>query len=171
MGNVKVNKPLAYLVTFTTYGSWLHGEESGSIWKDKKKSSTVLIKGNVKLKNSETMRLKNEAVCLNFSQRECVLEAMLEVCRYRNWKAYVVCVLGNHVHAVVNADAEIERVMADFKSYSTRLLKRKFNGLPEKLWTRHGSTRYLWSNESLASAIKYVKEGQGNDVVLGGVGK
>lgn len=34
----------------------------------------------------------------------------------------------------------------------------------EKLWTRHGSTRYLWNEASVEAACRYVRDGQGADI-------
>jgi hypothetical protein len=54
-----------------------------------------------------------------------------------------------------------ERMLAAFKSYSTRALRQ--NGLlgnDIKPWSRHGSTIYLWKEEDLAKAVEYVALGQ-----------
>lgn len=32
------------------------------------------------------------------------------------------------------------------------------------MWSRHGSTRYLWKDESLEAACRYVREGQGGEL-------
>ena len=48
----------------------------------------------------------------------------------------------------------------DFKSYATRAIKKA--GIDfEKYWTKHGSTKYLWTQPQLQGAIEYVKNGQG----------
>ena len=46
--------------------------------------------------------------------------------------------------------------MHAFKAYASRKL-----GAGRKRWTRHGSTRYLWTDEDVKGAIRYVVEGQG----------
>ena len=52
--------------------------------------------------------------------------------------------------------------MNDFKSYATRRLRSDGLAGPEaKVWTRHGSTRYVWHDKSLDAAIDYVVNGQG----------
>jgi hypothetical protein len=33
-----------------------------------------------------------------------------------------------------------------------------------KAWSRHGSTRYLWTDKSIEDACQYVIEGQGIDL-------
>ena len=126
-----------------------------------------MIDNNPKLERSELKKLKNKPFKINTQQRECVLEAILQVCRYRKWDAYAVHVRSNHVHAVIASKAKPEKILTDLKTYSTRTLRKNFVGLPEKIWTRHGSTRYLWNENQLSNAIKYVREQQGKLMAFG----
>jgi len=67
----------------------------------------------------------------------------------------------NHVHAVVGGPCEPERMLRDFKSWGTRALREK--RLIENrggIWTRHGSKRYLWTDDQIARAVRYVVESQ-----------
>ena len=71
----------------------------------------------------------------------------------------------------VGAEAEgrPERVMDDLKSYASRCLNR--TGLDEpdrKRWARHGSTRWLWTREQVAAAIRYVVDKQGEPMAVFG---
>lgn len=66
----------------------------------------------------------------------------------------------NHIHVVVDADIAPEVVMHAFKAYASRLLNRS-ESPGTKRWTRHGSTRYLWTRESVEAAVRYVVESQG----------
>lgn len=96
-------------------------------------------------------------------QRRGVVERIIfEVCQHRSWTLQALNVRTNHVHVVVSAPAPPEQVMTAFKAWSTRRLREA--GLAahdEKLWSRHGSTRYLWSTTQVEAAIHYTEEGQG----------
>lgn len=84
------------------------------------------------------------------------------VCLHRNWTLATLNVRTNHVHLVVTADLRPEYVMRSLKSWATRDLVSA--GLLEPgttLWTRHGSTRYLWNAASFEAACAYVRDGQG----------
>ena len=63
------------------------------------------------------------------------------------------------------AATEPEKVMRDFKAYSTRELRTaalwNFSHSP---WVDGGSKRYLWSEFSVANACDYVVNGQGPDL-------
>jgi len=164
----RINEPIGYLITFTTYGTWLHGNQAGSVLKDKKNSGTKLLDAEPKLEKTEIATLQNTPFIMNFQHRRIVLEAILEVCRYRHWNAYAVHVRTNHVHAVVSGKSPVERIMNDFKIYGTKALKKDASPpLPGKLWTRHGSTRYLWNQQELPDAVCYVRDRQGKIMAFG----
>ena len=60
--------------------------------------------------------------------------------------------------------------MTDFKAYATGAIKNCGGGYVgiKKYWTEHGSTKYLWTQEKLASTIEYVKYEQGEMMAFGG---
>ncbi len=96
-------------------------------------------------------------------RRDAVLEAIQEVCGHRGWRLLAAHVRSNHVHTVVEAEAEPERVMKDFKAYASRRLNRKNLDHPNrKRWARHGSTRWLWKPQHVSAAIQYVVAEQGD---------
>lgn len=52
-----------------------------------------------------------------------------------------------------------------FEAYSTRALRSAGLINPEsKPWSRHGSTRYLWTEDHIATAVDYVVNRQGGDL-------
>ena len=160
--------PLGYLVTFTTYGTWLHGDKAGSIWKNKPESNTILIGSEPRLETAEKRRLKNPPFVMHKNQRQQVLEALLEVCAFRKWDAYAIHVRTSHVHSVVCAPVKPEKIISDFKAYATRKLRAIATvTIPSKIWTRHGSTKYLWNREQLSDAVKYVRDQQGKTMAFG----
>ena len=72
-----------------------------------------------------------------------------------------------HVHVVVEAEVRPEKVMNDFKSYASRGLNRLGAVGPDrKRWARHGSTRWLWKDQDVREAIRYVVEEQGEPMAV-----
>jgi REP element-mobilizing transposase RayT len=91
-----------------------------------------------------------------------VLAALHEVCLRRRWILLAAHVRTNYVHVVVEADVRPEMVMNSFKSYASRSLNRLgIDDADRKRWARHGSTRWLWKDEDVQEAIRYVVSGQG----------
>jgi REP element-mobilizing transposase RayT len=105
------------------------------------------------------------AYMLDDIRRRAVLNAIRQACLYKSWNLIAVHVRTNHVHAVVNADIAPEAVMHTFKSYASRLLNKN-EASATKRWTRHGSTRYLWTRESVEAAVRYVVESQGAAIAV-----
>ncbi len=107
--------------------------------------------------------LKQAPYEMDHSQRDIVLKAIGEVCRYRCWHLLAAHVRSNHVHIVVDSDVAPEAIMNAFKSYASRALNLDAPGHSGRLrWARHGSTRYLWSPERVAAAVRYVLDQQGD---------
>ncbi|RME40720.1 MAG: hypothetical protein D6788_02755, partial [Planctomycetota bacterium] len=157
--------PQAYLITFHTYGTWLHGNKQGSVDREHNVYGTPFLSEDEKRERDEFIRLKHKPVVLDANRRTVVEAALEEVCRVRGWTLHARNVRTNHVHVVVSADVPPERVMNDFKSYATRrMVERGVLQPSQKAWTRHGSTRYLWTEDAVAAACRYVAEAQGPDL-------
>jgi REP element-mobilizing transposase RayT len=158
-------EPLAYLITFRCYGTWLHGDERGSI--DRRNYhlyGTPDMPANAKLMEDEGIELKSPAVTLDVAKRAVVERAIREVCEHRGYLLHAVNVRTNHVHSVVAAHCKPEHVMDSFKAYATRRLRETGLMSPDvKIWARHGSTPYLWTEEQVERAIDYTMNGQGDE--------
>jgi REP element-mobilizing transposase RayT len=157
--------PLAYLITFRTYGTWLPGDARGSIDRYNNKYGGARVRPNATLTAQHAKKLKCEPVKLNAHQRRAVEEATKEVCKHRKWKLYAIPVRTNHIHVVVAAIADEDRVLNDFKSYATR--KMRENGVwahDHSPWVNKGSKRKLWNDEHIFRASDYVLNGQGDDL-------
>ncbi len=165
---VEMDKPLAYFLTFSAYGSVLPGDESGYI--DRKHNG---FRGGLAPRSDALLAhcqacMKQSPYLLDAPRRDLVLSALLEVCRYRGWQPLVIHVRSNHVHIVVQAtDTSAERVIIQFKAYASRALDRAHLDAPGRLrWARHGSTCYLWTQEDVIGAIGYVAFEQGEPMAL-----
>lgn len=71
--------PLAYLISFRTYGTWLHGDERGSMDRKHNVYGTAKIAANPQLKNSDARQLKHYPVKLDARQRPVVEKAVRDV--------------------------------------------------------------------------------------------
>jgi valyl-tRNA synthetase len=165
-GGVSKRPWTSYLITFATYGTWLHGDRRGSVDDESNLPGTPCLPGDPQHEAFETGALKHDPVTLTAADRHHVAEAIRGVCEYRGWTLNACNVRSNHVHVVVGAPETPERVMNDFKSYATRRLK-EHGQVHERVWARHGSTRYLNDRAAFDGAMRYVLESQGEDA--GGV--
>ena len=150
-----------YLITFTCYGTWLHGDPRGSVDKEHNVPGTEFLpQDEERLRRARAM-LAQEPVLLNEKQRQVVDATIREVCNYKQWTLLAINVRSNHVHTVVIANATPESVMNCFKRYASRHLhEQHLFYKTATIWTRHGSTRYLNDQRSIDNAVRYVLEGQ-----------
>ena len=154
--------PPAYLITFHTYGSWLHGEAKGSVDRKHNRSETDFAPADKRRLVAMQRRMSGDAISLGETQRRSVEQAITGVCQHRDWDLLAINVRTNHVHVVIAAPVEPEKVMNDLKAWATRKLREaKLFEADIKIWSRHGSTRYLWNERAIENACRYVIEGQG----------
>ena len=97
-----------------------------------------------------------------------VRDAIADLADKRGWTLWAAHVRTEHLHVVVTAPGgDIDRVMTDLKAAGSFRLNRAYpadNG--RKLWTRHGSTRYVWNETQLAAIIDYVLNQQGEPMAV-----
>ncbi|HUU11821.1 MAG TPA: transposase [Phycisphaerae bacterium] len=159
--------PLAYLITFTCYGTWLHGDERGSADDDHRMPGTPYLVPDAGRRDLAARVMREPPYQLDEAKRCCVLAAIREVCEVRAWRLLAAHVRPNHVHAVVTGAEVSERIMNALKAYASRRLNQgRFDDDGCKRWTRHGSTRYLWNEAAVEQAVAYVVDEQGEPAAV-----
>ena len=158
--------PLGYLITFRCYGTWLNGDERGSVDRFHNRYNSAYLPRSDRRRDLNQRKLKSDPVVLDVEQRQSVDCAVREVCIYRQWHLHALNVRTNHVHVVVSiGQANPARALNSFKAYATRRMRQDRNWRePHSPWADKGSQRYLWNERSLALAIDYVINGQGGDL-------
>ena len=157
--------PRAYFITFTCYGSHLHGDESGSVDRYHNVFGAPRLEPDPARLNATKKLMERAPYFLDAPGRRTVLAAIQEVCAHRAWKLIAAHVRTTHVHVVVEADCPPEAVMYDFKFYATRRLNQRQEPR-SKHWARHGSTRYLWKDDDVVGAAEYVIMRQGEPMAV-----
>ena len=150
--------PLAYLLTFRTFGTWLHGDEWESVGRDGRNhygKPRIQPKPEFELAMKEEM--KQPAFILTKPMRRVVEAAIKDLCRSRGYGLFAVNVRSNHVHAVVSAQMKPERIADALKANATKMLREEsLISSDAKVWSRSRSRRYLWKPRHIAGAIDYV---------------
>jgi REP element-mobilizing transposase RayT len=158
--------PLAYFISFRSYGTWLHGDDSGSIDRHNNKYGTPKIPANPHWHSISEARLRHKPFTLDAGSRGSVYRAIKETCEKRNWQLLAINIRTNHVHTVVaNSGIKSETILIAFKANSTRHLREDGRWVYEHSpWAEKGSRRRLWNKQSISNAVKYVVNGQGDDL-------
>jgi len=173
-----------WLLTNTTYGTWLPGGPRGSVTsvRDRREGdpdTPSRVEHDVPgepwegsmpgLYQSALELMKGEPILLDCEKAEVLLVQFQETAAFRGWTLHAVAIMANHFHMVVQVegDPEPRKILVDFKAYGSRALNRKF-GKPtsDTWWTTNGSKRKLATDEALASAIYYVLYKQPNPLLV-----
>jgi len=156
--------PLGFLLTFSTYGSWLHGDPRGSKDRQHNTPGTDPRKADEFFQTAQAEAMGHPPVAISARMRSVLQAAFRETCGHRGWQLVALNIRTQHVHAVVLAgdQSDPERMLNDLKAYGTRALRR--HGLvvsDARVWARHGSTRWLWHERDIDGACEYVLNWQG----------
>lgn len=148
--------PIAYFLTWVTYGTWLPGDARGWV----KYRAGGQLPDPIRELEAKS-RMTADACILTSEQRRAVEVQIGETCAHRAWTLHTVNCRSNHVHVVVTADVnDPEKIRIDLKAWATRALKKKFDRMRENWWAERGSIRYINREDDLEAAILYVRDGQ-----------
>ncbi|CAG0986495.1 hypothetical protein PLCT2_02221 [Planctomycetaceae bacterium] len=159
------NPPKAYLITITGYGTRLHGDERGTVDETHNVYGTDPAPADEIRHAHRQDELTEPALKFDAAVRGCIERAMRQHCEFRGWHLYAINVRTNHVHIVVAALAESDKMATQFKAYATRALRKEgLIGNRRHVWTEGASKRNLFTDEAVASGCNYVMFAQGPDL-------
>jgi len=156
-----------WLLTWTTYGTWLPGDERGFVSGVRDDHGDIALHNQPGTEYERKLRgltqfaertQKAASVRLTREQAETVCRQIQATAAFRQWKLSAVAVMSNHVHVVVgvSGDPEPDTLLRDFKTFASRGLNRLAGG-PHRWWTQSGSTRKLRGESAIVAAIRYVE--------------
>lgn len=155
---------IAFFYTWTTYGTWLPGDQRGWFRRGRGPQSPNPI-----LQLEAALRMSESAITLDLEQRRLVEETVAAHCAIRKWVLHAVNCRSNHAHAIVTApNRAIEVPREQFKAWCTRKLKERersligdsSGALRANWWTERGWDEYLDDDRALEDAYMYVRDGQ-----------
>ena len=169
----KMQGTRTWLLTSTTYGTWLPGDPRGfvgAVWESRSEDDADVNRHTHKhlgteydqqipgLHKASRERMKGHPVYLSLDQAEAVLAQFRETAEYREYCLQVASVMNNHFHIVVEADANIltDAILRDFKSYSSRILNQRWPKETKTWWTRSGSRRDVSKPDACERSMEYV---------------
>ena len=155
---------LAYFITFTTYGTWLHGSEKGSVDAAHNTYGEPFLPPDAKRRKKARSEMKQPPYYLGEKERQIVCDAIVSLAEERGWQLLAVHVRTYHVHVVVSyPEGDPGRMMSDMKARASRDLNSAgFDDATRKRWTRHGSTRHLFREDQVPAAVHYTLDEQGD---------
>jgi REP element-mobilizing transposase RayT len=143
-------KTLGYMLTWTTYGTWLQGDKRRYVKKGQTfPANEELLKANKESQASETVRLSPQ-------QKKLVHNAIINEAERIGQKIFAIAVYSNHVHLVGEYTPKpIADIVAYYKKAGRLALKE--NGTVGKVWTKGYDKRYCFDQKTLQQEIQYVQ--------------
>ncbi len=146
---------MTYLLTFSGYGTHLHGDARGS-WKNGDRHEA-----HAGYEQAMRDLMTQPPFVLTAQTRPIVLDALVALAARRDWHLMAAQVRTTHVHLVLVSSAEADRVLVACKAAATKALNLADGDLQRKRWSRGGSTRGLRTPSAVSAAVHYVVDGQG----------
>jgi REP element-mobilizing transposase RayT len=151
--------PLAFFITFSTYGTWLPGTDKGmgSVDRQHNEYGTSFVTPDPNRETQARSQMFQPPYTMDASRREVVRDAFVALAQEKDWRLLAVHVRSNHIHIVISAERDPGRLMSDLKARASRDLTRAgFDNADRRRWTRHGSTQHLFTTEQVQKKIKYM---------------
>jgi REP element-mobilizing transposase RayT len=151
--------PIAYFLTWRTYGTFLHGDPRGSVGAGHNTPGTPLMPTDPRLEEAERFLMPQPPYVMGTDERAVVDRAIRDHCALRNWAIHALNVRTTHVHIVVSCHGthSPELAMAQLKSWGTRRLREaRLVACDRRLWADHGSTQWINHEAGFIEAVDYV---------------
>jgi REP element-mobilizing transposase RayT len=144
-------KTVGYMVTWTTYGTWLQGDAKGFVTNGEVRGE------NIALKKSNVGKLRGMAVRLSRREKEIVRNAIIEATKRFEQKILAIAVYSNHVHIVCEyVDVPINVIVGYYKNAGRVALQK--NGFEGRVWTKGFDKRFCFSEKDLRARVDYVNK-------------
>ena len=149
LDNCIMARTIGYMITFTTYGTWLQGDKRGFVTDGK------TYAGNQSLADSNKQNLSKNPVKLSRTHRAITAKAIFEKVGRLNQQILELAVCSNHVHIVADyIPVPIGKVVSYYKNAAQAALRKA--GLTGRIWTKGSDKRYCFDEQALKSRIDYV---------------
>ncbi len=157
----------AVLVTWTTYGTWLPGDERGFVSRVPSVESPHEIHNlpgecydadDPRALASAVDRMKGSPVHLNLQQADTLLVEIAGSCARHGIEPLAVSIMPTHVHIACQTQRSKDQLLKLFKGSASRALSKQFLlGDSPRWFTAGGSVRYGKSRAELTTVVDYVK--------------
>lgn len=149
--NPDMHKTLGYMLTWTTYGTWVQGDERRYV----KDGETLPANRPLAIDNEE--QLTKDAVILTVNQRKAIEAAIRAKANEIGQKLYAISVDSRHVHIVIDYTTTDTGLIVRYYKMAGQTALRK-EGFSGRLWTKGFDKRFCFDEKSLYGRINYVKK-------------
>ena len=162
-----LDHPLAFHITFGTYGMRLHGDHRGTVLRARNRPGEPIIGRDDIWTEIERSKLTFDPVVLDLHQRQFVEQVIPSICDRGGWRHYISAAQRDHVHVLLEATAEGMSVRRWLKRWLGQTLSERWpdvmsirsrasSGVKPTWWAEGGSVRWVWDEKYLETAYAYI---------------
>ena len=150
--------PLAYHITFGTYGTRLHGDPRGTIDRSMNRPGDPIVGADPARRLRESRAMRFPPVVLTPDQRRFVEAAVPEVCAKGGWMHLASSAGEDHAHVLLSTAADGAAVRRWLKRWlGERLSTRWPLGDGRTWWAEGGSVKWVWKEDYLENVYEYIR--------------
>jgi len=152
------DSPLAYHITFGTYGARLHGDPRGTVDRRQNAHGQHIVECSEGRERLEAGQLRRPPVLLTTEQRASAQEALVDVCLRGGWELIQVACRSDHVHVLLSSDRDPKAIRRWLKRWLGEAMSARWP-LPygQSWWAKGGSTKWVWDEAYLRSVDEYLR--------------
>ncbi len=156
--------PLAYFLTFGTYGTRLHGGDRLTVDRQHNVPGTPYVRKNQRRARWERGILRFEPVMLTREQQVFIEVEAPHVCERAAWGYHVAGAGPDHVHVLVSADADGAVVRRLLKRWLGEALTARWPLAPgQSWWAEGGSVKPVVTRDYFNRVLDYIARQRSTD--------
>ena len=149
--------PMAYHITFGTYGTRLHGDSRGTVDRRRNRPGDPILGRDDPWRRMEAAKLRHPAIVLGYARRLHAEAEVPEICARGGWHHRQSACGPDHVHVVLSAPQDGKAVRRWLKRWLGDAMSAQWPLPPEQSWwAKGGSVKWVWDAAYLAAVVDYV---------------
>jgi len=152
------DNPLAYHITFGTYGTRLHGDPRGTVDRSMNQPGDPIIGADPNRWLRERGSLRFEPAFLSKEQRQFAESVIPDICRQGGWLYHIASAGPDHVHVLLSSSSDGTAVRKWFKRWLGERLSERWP-LPagKSWWAEGGSVKWVWVQHYFDCVFNYIR--------------
>jgi len=149
--------PLAFHITFGTYGTRLHGDPRGTVDRAHNRPGDPVLGADPARWIRESAAMRFPPIELTLEQRLFVEATIPRVCLRGGWQYHVGAAASEHVHTMLSAAVDGVSVRKWLKRWLGEALSERWP-LPagQSWWAEGGSVRWVWTEDYYQTIYDYI---------------
>lgn len=153
-------RPLAYHITFGTYGARLHGDSRGTVDREHNGFGDSILEHDLERLQEAAGRLRFDPIYFTAEQREFLESIIPSICDRGSWQHVVSAAGPDHVHVCLIAPVVPgDRIKPWLKRWLGEALSARWPlSKGASWWAEHGSVKWIFDEAYFQNVKKYIED-------------